>query len=294
MIRNINYYQLGATLYIPATHENLYKVIVENKYQDLKSVVICLEDSIKDTEIDIALNNLKQILNDLDTERPLKIFIRPRNPILLRDILKMRNIYKIDGFSLPKFDTTNIAEYLSIFRNHNDFYFMPILETKDVFSPEKLMEIALALEPFKERVITIRLGSEDILNLIQMKRAKNNMIYDILPFHLVTANVINVFKPLNFNISGPVFNNFEDNDILELEITKEKEYGILNKTIIHPKHIKEIQEMYKPKQSDFEIAERLLTGEEAVFAVEGNMYEFTTHNNWAKRIVSLGKEYGTV
>lgn len=294
MIREISYFQLGATLYIPAIHENLTNVILNSKYKNLRSVVICLEDSIQDKDREQALNSLKQILKEIKTNKRLKIFVRPKDIKMLKEILSMQNIYKIDGFSIPKFDTSNISKYLNIFRTHNDFYFMPILETQDIFSQEKLMDIAVALEPFKERILTIRLGSEDILNLLQLRRDKSSMIYDILPFHMVTATAMSIFKPLGFNISGPVFNNFKDDEILNLEIKKEKEYGIFNKTIIHPKHIEQIQSQYSPSVQDFKIAKRLLTKEEAVFSVDGNMYELNTHINWAKSIVELGKEYGTV
>ena len=69
-----------------------------------------------------------------------------------------------------------------------------------------------------------------------------------MPFHIIVANIINVFKPMGFNISAPVLNNFKTNKIIKEEVKKEKEYGIFNKTTIHPKQIIEIQSEYKQKK----------------------------------------------
>jgi citrate lyase beta subunit len=294
MIRNINYYELGATLYIPVIHKDLNKIIFENKYPSLKSIVICLEDSISDNQVNDGLKNIEYILNNMEINKNLKIFIRPRNLQMLKDLLNYNNIYKIDGFSIPKFDTNNAVEYLDLFRKYNDFYFMPILETIDVFNQIKLEEISQLLKPFSDRVLTVRIGSEDILNLLKIRRNSNNMIYDILPFHMITAKIMQVFIPLGFNISGPVFNNFNNHEILHKEILKENEYGIFNKTIIHPIHIDEIQNKYKPYISEVEIAKRLLNGKEAIFSVDNAMYEYKTHKNWAENIILRMEEYGTI
>ena len=293
MKKETGYYDLGATLYIPAIHKNIKDITLKNKYNNLKSIVICLEDSITDEEEEEGINNIKEILSQ-KLRKNIKIFIRPRNIKNFKELLQLKNINKIEGFSIPKFDTNNMTEYLNIFRNHNNFYFMPILETKDVFSYEKLLEIATALEPFKEKVLSIRIGSEDILSLLHIKRQENTVIYDILPFHIVVSNILSIFRPINFHISAPVCNNFTNKEILYKEIEKEKEYGIYNKTIIHPKQINLIQDKYKQKKELFNIALRIIEKKEAVFADNGNMYEYKTHKNWAFQILQLGKKYGTI
>jgi len=102
MIRNILPIQLGGSLYIPATHNNLNAICNENKYPDLRSCILDTEDAIVAQELDVALGNIQEMLETY-TPSKLLVFIRPRNPQVLQEILKLKNIEKIDGFSLPKY-----------------------------------------------------------------------------------------------------------------------------------------------------------------------------------------------
>ncbi len=84
MMNEISPYQLGATLYMPATRDDITDVILRNKMNGLRSLVICLEDAVSDKDIPHALQNLQRILSELsDTKRecqsPPLTFIRPRN-----------------------------------------------------------------------------------------------------------------------------------------------------------------------------------------------------------------------
>ena len=58
----INPYQLGATLYMPATRQDIWQIISQQKLAEIDSIVICLEDAVSESEIPAALANLKQLL----------------------------------------------------------------------------------------------------------------------------------------------------------------------------------------------------------------------------------------
>ncbi|MFK5976869.1 MAG: HpcH/HpaI aldolase/citrate lyase family protein [Sulfurovum sp.] len=290
-MRKIDYYELGATLYIPIMNKNLELILKQEKYPYLKSVVICLEDSTALCDMLKGMKILENILENLKISN-LKVFVRPRDINNLKDILSFPNIDLVDGFVLPKFDTSNIASYLSIFIEKNDFYIMPILETKDVFSSLKLNDILKELEPFREKVLVVRIGGEDILSLLGMMRDCEKSIYEIMPLYIILSTIINIFKPNGFNVSSAVYACFEDYKTLHRELYSDKEHQLFNKTCIHPKQVEIIQHSYRVSIEDYEISNRLLNENEAIFSQNGRMYEKSTHSNWAKSIINRYKNYG--
>ncbi len=290
-MKKIDYFELGATLYIPVMHKNLEDILKGTKYPFLKSVVICLEDSTALCDIPEGMKRVERILDGFEPFG-LKVFIRPRNIENLKDILKFKNIDMVDGFALAKFDTSNISEYLSIFIAQNHFYLMPILETKDVFSHLKLAHIMNELEPFKERILVVRMGGEDILSMLGMMRSCDKTIYEILPLYLVLSTIINLFKANGFNVSSPVFTCYEDTKTLRRELESDSEHQIFNKTSIHPKQVESIQESYKINADEKYVADKLLKENGAIFSHRGRMYEKTTHSNWAKSILKRYENYG--
>jgi len=290
-MRDIDYYELGGTLYIPILQKNLEPILKREKYPFLKSIVICLEDSTALCDLEKGMEKLEKILS-VFTQTDLKVFIRARGSKNLKEILKFKNIELVDGFALAKFDTTNIAEYLSIFIENNKFYIMPILETKDVFNSVKLNNILNELLAFKDRILVLRIGGEDILSMLNMMRDCSKTVYEIMPLYLVLSTILNTFKPDGFNISSTVYTCFDSLDVLDKELVSDKEHQIFNKTSIHPKQVELIQESYKVTKSELLIANKLLDEDSAIFSYNNKMYEKTTHSNWAKAIVKRYKNYG--
>lgn len=292
-MRDIDYLDLGATLYIPATHSNLESVVIGNRYPRLKSIVICLEDSISHHELVIATKNLQKILQALKAKSNHHyIFIRPRHIENLKEILCLENISYIDGFVLPKITTANLANFLDLFVRHN-FYIMPTLETMDVFDLDKLKQLREILDRMKKNILSIRVGSEDILSLIDIRRESSMIIYDYIPFATILSNIINTFRPYGYNISAPVFNSFEELETLKEELKRDVALGIVNKTIINPAQIDSVHNAYRVCNNDLSIAQELLSTDRAILSFNGAMYERSTHLNWAKSIIKRGEIYGT-
>ncbi len=292
-MRKVDYYELGATLYIPIMHKNLELILTQEKYPYLKSVVICLEDSTVLSDMPSGMKRLKSIVKHFEVN-DLKVFIRPRNIDNLKEILNFKHIDRIDGFALAKFDTHNIAEYLSIFIQQNHFYIMPILETRDVFSSLKLQDIFKELTPFKEQILVVRIGGEDILSMLGMMRDCSKSIYEVMPLYLILSTIINIFKPNGFHVSSAVNACFKNENTLLRELEGDREHQLFNKTCIHPKQAYIIQESYRVSIDDYKIALRLIEENRAIFSENGRMYEKTTHSSWAKSIVSRYKNYGVI
>lgn len=91
------YFDLGASLYTPCNHPNL-QAILQNGISGVRSMVFCLEDAVRDDEIIPALTNLKKSLQHLDPDNRFRRFIRPRNPIMLAELLRQPHIDKVDTF----------------------------------------------------------------------------------------------------------------------------------------------------------------------------------------------------
>ena len=138
-MRKFSYIELGATLFIPATHKYLEDVVLNLKYPNLKGVVIDCEDGIKDSELSKALQNIKELLLKYK-QSELLVFIRPRDISTLNEILFYENILKIDGFILPKFSLKNAQQYIEILEAYN-FYIMPSIEGKEPFNSKKLNKL---------------------------------------------------------------------------------------------------------------------------------------------------------
>ncbi|WP_455757163.1 HpcH/HpaI aldolase/citrate lyase family protein [Sulfurimonas sp.] len=153
-MRDINYLELGGTLFIPATHKDLKAVVSGVKYPTLKSVVVDTEDSINQDELPHAISCVNELLKDF-TQSSVLVFLRPRNIDILKEFLACANIYKIDGFVLPKFSLDNADSYLKELEKF-PHAIMPSIEGKELFDLNKLLELADKLLPHKDKILLIR------------------------------------------------------------------------------------------------------------------------------------------
>jgi len=281
-MRKIEYFELGGTLYIPIIHKNLLNIVNREKYSFLKSIVICLEDAILDEEVKKGIEILKYLQFQ---KSDLKVFIRPRNEKMLSNILTFKNIELFDGFVLPKIDDKNIDNYIHILKD-SKFYVMPTIE--NILNDNILF---LLKEKFKMlNILTIRIGIEDILGSFSIIR-KDEIYFNNFLIMGFIYKIFSIFKD-KYYVSAPVCPFIKNDNILINEVEKEKNFNILNKTIIHPNQAIILNEEYKVTKKEKEIALKLLKKKEAIFREDDRMYEFATHKNWAKIILKREKFYG--
>jgi citrate lyase beta subunit len=293
MIRDISPIELGGSLYIPATHKNVNDICNADKYPQLRSCIIDTEDAIGADELDCALENIAEMLETYEPKQ-LRVFIRPRNPQVLKQLLKIRQIEKIDGFSLPKFSTELMREYAQILTlAEHRFYIMPVLESLDLFSKEKLEEIRSFLLSCKLPVLTLRLGGEDMMQFLGLKRRCEDNIYTLAGPSRVIADVLTCFKPYGFNVTATVFNCIHQDALYKENVKEDLRQGLLGKTIIHPDQIDPINEAYKVSPQEFKMATKMLDEEtKAIIVQEGQMGEKFAHTAWAKVILERHRFFG--
>lgn len=317
-------YSLGGLLYLPSVNKNIIQKIKDRAFSHLTSLAFCLEDAIQDDFLDEAEKNLGDILAELvefekggDKDSLPLIFIRIRNPKHMKHILKLYASYQdiITGYILPKFDLSNMDEYLAITKEINatnpksvvkKIYIMPILESRMVAEVgtrvKVLLRIKEALDTIQEYVLNVRVGGNDFCNLYGLRRSVNQSIYDIGVIRDIFVDIINIFSS-DYVVSGPVWEYFgmeRDGkwDVgLERELVLDQLNGFIGKTAIHPTQLPMIYESMKVKRSDYDDAMKILSWDNRRLGVEksedgSRMNEVKVHGKWAKKMVMLGNIYG--
>lgn len=287
---------LGATLYIPATRPDLAKDLFAGRHSNLRSTVLCIEDSVQPQLDPQALLNLQALLRRLgpcdDGQSRPYLFIRPRSATMLSHILGFDGVEHVDGFVIPKATATTLPDYLAVLR-HDHHQLMPTLETREVFDFSEMRRLRDQLLSIQERIVALRIGGNDLLQTIGARRSAFRTSYDG-PLGTVIANLVTSFRPWGFHLSAPVFENFGNADLLAEEVARDIDHGLLTKTAIHPSQIAIIQQHYSVSSVELEEAKAILSLETAgVFASRGAMVEPATHSEWAGSILRRATHFGT-
>lgn len=287
----MNAVELGATLYVPAINPTA-KAIAYGAIDDLRSIVVCLEDSVRDDQVPAAMGALQNLLIAFAERAPaLSVYIRPRNFQMLTQLLHMKGIDRIDGFVLPKVTTQSLPVWLTALM-HEHHRIMPTIEGEEAFDRAALARLCDQLQPYAERVSAVRIGGNDILGLLGIRRSRYRTAYDG-PLGSVIRDITGTFIPNGFGVAAPVFEHFSSPDVLRREVEQDIEHGLLTKTAIHPEQIAIIHSVYRPDASEMAEARAILSQEApAVFGSNGSMCEPATHAPWAGMIVRRAQAHG--
>lgn len=286
---------LGATLYLPATRDDLGTILLGGRHPHLRSAVICLEDAVRTADVGPALLRLQRLLVMLaafppDGARPA-VFIRPRSAAMLASLLHFPGIDNVDGFVIPKATADSLPGYLAALGNF-PHPMMPTLETRDVFEPNEMRRLREQLLAIQDRVLAIRIGGNDLLQTLGARRSMVRTVYDG-PLGSVIAGLVATYVPWGFALSAPVFEHFGDLALLQAEVERDLEHGLLTKTAIHPCQIDAIQSVYAVDDASHLEAQAILALEAAaVFASRQAMCEVATHHRWARSVVRRAEHFG--
>ena len=286
---------LGASLYVPATHPKLCAIAAGQKLAQLRSLIFCTEDAVHARDLQSALANLALALQALCPAPQRQRFVRVRSPEVLQHLLALPGIEHIDGFVLPKATAANLPDYLRLLTTTRHSL-MPTLESVEVFDDQELQRLRqLLLQPaWRARILVLRIGGNDLLNLLGLRRQRGHTLYET-PVGSVIARLVTTFKPHGFLLSAPVFEYLDDDATLEREVRQDLLHGLTGKTAIHPDQVPRIERHYSARHSDLAAARRILDPNAAgVFQFDNAMCEPTTHRNWALSVVQAEQHYGTV
>ena len=228
-------YALGATLYMPGTREQISHDVLSGKYlngkhEGLTSIVVCLEDSIADEQVEkaelnvvIQLQAIYQGIQSglLSSEDVPLLFIRIRFPNQIQFIVNQLGeaCDILCGFVFPKFSLDNAVHYLQALKEVNStssyqLYGMPILESAEIIYKEKrvetLVQLKASLDHYFEYILNVRIGATDFSGLFGIRRGSDTTIYDIAVIRDCISDIINIFgrSDQEYIISGPVWEYF--------------------------------------------------------------------------------------
>lgn len=223
-------YCLGATMYMPGT-KDIVNNILNKKWPELTSMVMCFEDAIAEEDLPRAEENVMRFLNIISDsleegtvsleELPLFI-IRVRNTqqfVSFTERLTRKQISVLTGFNFPKFTSQNAPEYLSQLKHLNEkhdeiLYGMPIIESRLVANKETRLEELLGLrhvmQPYKNLILNIRVGATDLSSAFGVRRGMDYTIYDILTVRDCLSDILNLLcrEEEDYVISAPVWEYF--------------------------------------------------------------------------------------
>ncbi|MEU7298047.1 HpcH/HpaI aldolase/citrate lyase family protein [Streptomyces exfoliatus] len=221
---------LGATLYSPATRPRLADDVRKQAARGVVSMVLCLEDSISDADVEDGEANLVRQFADLAagtvtdadtatatdadsatgttpdagavTDVPL-LFIRVREPRQITDLVTRlgESVRLLSGFVLPKFTETRGRAFLEALTeaertSGRRLFAMPVLESPELLHletrAETLAGIASITAKYRDQVLALRLGVTDFCSAYGLRRSPDMTAYDVKIVANVIADVVNV------------------------------------------------------------------------------------------------------
>lgn len=310
-------YQLGASLYMPATRQDIWQVIKRDKLPTINSIIICLEDAVSHQDVELALERLQSLLNtwashintinspnipatidDSNAKNPTRplVFVRPRSAAMLEQLAHFQHIELLDGFVMPKVDMYSLSQWRMACQNLNpDQLLMPTLETAPLFNPNHNQELAIAFkEAFSQPIFALRIGGNDLFAALRLRRPKDSIVYDT-PVGTLAYELLGCFVPHGFYLSAPVFEYLDQPMLFMQELTRDVSLGLVGKTVIHPSQIALVQQAYCVPTSMLDEAQAILHSEaKAVFKYNNTMLEPATHRAWATEVVNRAEVFGTI
>ena len=293
MQQKLSPYSAGSTLYVPSTAWNFMEKVLEGKYSFLPSVTLCLEDSIRE---DAVPEGMACIARFLEAARGVEglpaIFIRPRNSKNLADLLEQGGLELVNGYVLSKFGAANLSAWEDCLR-HVPAWWLPTLETTEVFDPQAMRQLAETLRqsPCRERILVLRIGGNDLQQLLGVRRSRRHTLYEG-PLGATLAMLATTFLPFSFSLSAPVFEILDDADLLLRELELDILHGFCGKTAIHPEQMNSIRDAFRVSSEDVRAAQAILSSSKAVFRFNNAMCEPSTHTRWAHNILERQRIFG--
>ena len=291
----LKHLRLGASLYVPATRDDLVAIGNGQRYPHLRSAIFCTEDAIRADEVETAVQHLESMLPQLHPTSTLR-FIRVRNPEIMARLLALPGIQNIDGFVLPKTTRYNIRSYLELLSPDDHVLLMPTLETAEAFDQQEMRELRTILmeDGVRERILALRVGANDMLSAIGVRRSIRRTIYDTAVGATI-AMLVGVFRPYGFNLTAPVFEGLAQPEVLGDEVERDLMHGLFGKTAVHPDQIQHIESAFRARAEDLEMAHEMLRADApAVFRMHDTMCEPATHTAWARLVIARAAIYGVI
>ncbi len=221
---------LGASLYSPATHPDLTARVRQQAKRGVTSMVLCLEDAIPDSDVELGEKNVVETLVELHEAASASpravpvpmLFVRVRSPEQVADLAERLGpaLGVLTGFVLPKFGPENGLAYLDEIATASATYgrhlfAMPVMESAQITHEETRMQ-ALSwcqsvLNSRRKHVLAVRIGATDLSAVYGLRRSRELTVYDVRVVAQVITDIVNRLGRADgtgFVITGPVWEYF--------------------------------------------------------------------------------------
>ena len=286
----MNAHQLGACLYVPATHPQLAAIARGEKLSGVRSLIYCTEDSVAARDLPQALANLAAALAATPADCPRHRFIRLRNASVMRQVLAMPHIARIHGFVLPKITAATLGGYRALL--DSGFRLMPTLETHEIYREGEVLRLLDVFEHdgWRAQILCLRIGGNDLLSALHLRRPPDATLY-ATPLVSLIDRLVGLCKPQGYLLSAPVFEYLDRPELLAQEAREDLRHGLTGKSAIHPAQVAVIEQAYRVSHEEFALAQQIIASEEAVFRAAGAMQETAVHRNWAEAVLRRAEAF---
>jgi citrate lyase beta subunit len=259
-------------------------------------LVLCTEDAIREEDVPEALRTLRVVLAGMQPTFGVTAFVRVRTPVVLAQVLDLPHVDRLRGFVIPKTEPTSFQEYADQVIG-TSFRLMPILESPlmtDRHFRETLRTVLLDAA-YQPMIDCLRIGANDLMGHLGIRRDDTDLTIYETPVGITIHEIINEFRGLaHFAITAPVFECFAPayDGLLRKEVHRHIMNGLFGQTVIHPRHIRIIRDMYKVSAAVLQSAKDIVNGDKAVKGVNGKMDEHAPHLKWALSIIERHRLFG--
>lgn len=242
------------------------------------SLMFDLEDSVSLTEKDSARFLVYQMVKNMDY--PVEVVVRINGldtPYGAKDIHSMVRA-GVDVIRLPKTDSKeDVLAVEKIIERVEREIGRTVGSTKMMAAIESPLGIINAYEIAKasDRLIGIAIGAEDFVTNMKTNRSKAGI--EILT---ARSQLIIAARAAGIAALDTVFSDVEDMETFKKEVNLIKQLGFDGKSVINPRQIDVVHEIYQPSEKEIQFAKKVMHAiEEAkekgsgVISVDGKMVD---------------------
>ncbi|MEV0945081.1 HpcH/HpaI aldolase/citrate lyase family protein [Rhodococcus sp. NPDC049939] len=221
---------LGATLYVPATRQDLAETILRRSGDGVCSMIIDLEDALADRDVEAGLLNAVEALDRIAVlgGARMQLFVRVREAEDIRRICSLLTdgTQVLSGFVIPKFGSATAVGFLDELISMSErlgkrLYAMPVLESSELIHREtrhdELIRISALVDEHRDRILAVRIGATDMCGTFGIRRDRDLTIYEVRVVADVIAEIVNLLGRADGTghvITGPVWEYFADRERL--------------------------------------------------------------------------------
>ena len=234
------------------------------------ALLIDLEDAVAINEKDAARILVGEYINSFETTADIFIRINPLDtPFFYKDLEAIKNL-NIKGILLPKASVESMEALDNYLTDNNlDFKIIGLIETA------LGLEMSLQILSKSKKTIGVLLGAEDLTLDLGAKRTKQS---DEIAY--ARARIIAVSKALQIEAIDTPFTDTDDIEGLRVDTLNAKNLGMSGKSLISPRHVDIVNEIFTPSKNEVNYAIRIIEGVKVAnekglgaFSLDGKMVD---------------------